>query len=124
MKTSSAKAKGRHLQQLVCAELRTLCGETLEEDDITSRGMGQQGEDVILTPAARKLLGKLAIECKNQEALNVTSIFHEHAQKYPEARAVLVHKRNRTEPLVTITLVEYMRLQKYRLYYRRLKHEA
>ena len=69
MKTSSAKAKGRRLQQKV----RDLLLETfteLEPDDIRSTSMGVSGEDLQLSPAARKLI-PFAIECKNQEKLNV-----------------------------------------------------
>ena len=50
MKTSSAKAKGRRLQQKV----RDLLLETfteLEPDDIRSTSMGVSGEDLQLSPA-------------------------------------------------------------------------
>jgi hypothetical protein len=109
MKTSYCKAKGRRLQQAVCAALLSLFPE-LEPDDITSRGMGQQGVDVVLTPAARKVLGHLAIECKNKETLNVTTTFKQHASKYPNDIPLLVHSRNRSETLCTVSLSHYLEL--------------
>ena len=46
MKTSSAKAKGRKLQQWFANLLVESLG--LDEEDIESRPMGSQGEDIIL----------------------------------------------------------------------------
>ena len=67
MKTRSAKNKGKRLQNSV----RDILLETftqLEEDDIKSTTMGESGEDIQLSPAARKLI-PYAIECKNQEKM-------------------------------------------------------
>ena len=68
MKTQSAKAKGRKLQQW----MRTLLIEKLEihPEDIESRSMGAGGEDLIMARAAREKF-PLSIECKNQEKVNV-----------------------------------------------------
>ena len=55
MKTRSAKNKGKRLQNSV----RDILLETftqLEEDDIKSTTMGESGEDIQLSPAARKLI--------------------------------------------------------------------
>ena len=54
MKTSSAKAKGRRLQQW----FRDLLIEKLDvhPEDIESRSMGAGGEDLIMARAARKKL--------------------------------------------------------------------
>ena len=46
MKTSSAKAKGRKLQQWFANVLVETLG--LDSEDIESRPMGSQGEDIIL----------------------------------------------------------------------------
>ena len=66
MKTSSAKAKGRKLQQW----FRNLLIEKLDvhPEDIESRSMGAGGEDLIMARAARKKF-PYSIECKNQEAI-------------------------------------------------------
>lgn len=55
MKPQSAKAKGRMAQQEVQKMILTLFPE-LEPDDVRSVSMGAQGEDLQLSPAARKLL--------------------------------------------------------------------
>ena len=64
MKTQSAKAKGRKLQQWV----RDQIIEQLEvhPEDIESRSMGAGGEDLIMARAARQKF-PFSIECKNVE---------------------------------------------------------
>ena len=56
MKSRSAKAKGRRLQQKVRDLLLEKFSEELEPDDIRSAIMGESGEDLKLSPAARKLI--------------------------------------------------------------------
>jgi hypothetical protein len=82
----------------------------LEPGDVRSTSMGASGVDVILSPAAKRLFGPLAIEAKNREQLVVPTVFFEHAQKYPDEVPVLVHKRNHTEPLVTVKLSYFIDL--------------
>lgn len=94
MRTQSVKAKGRRLQQWVCAQILKRF-EHLEEDDVQSRGMGGAGEDVMLSPAARRAV-PISSECKNQESLSIWA-----AMKQAEANAgdyvpVLFFKRNRS----------------------------
>ena len=64
MKTQSAKAKGRRLQQWVRDQLI----EKLEvhPEDVESRSMGAGGEDLIMARAAREKF-PYSVECKNQE---------------------------------------------------------
>jgi hypothetical protein len=73
--------------------------------------MGQSGEDIILSPAYRKLLN-LDIECKNVENLVVPTIFTEHFNKYKHKPSlkILTHKRNRTEALVTLRWVDFLNI--------------
>ena len=68
MKTQSAKAKGRRLQQWI----RDVLIEKLNihPEDIESRSMGAGGEDLIMARAARELF-PYSVECKNQEKINV-----------------------------------------------------
>ena len=56
MKTRSAKQKGRRLQQNVRDLLLEALSEYLEEDDIRSTSMGAPGEDLLLSPLARKIV--------------------------------------------------------------------
>ena len=102
MKTSSAKAKGRRLQQKV----RDLLLETfteLEPDDIRSTSMGVSGEDLQLSPAARKLI-PFAIECKNQEKLNVWDSLKQAEENSGDYSPVLIFKRNRSKTYAVINI--------------------
>jgi hypothetical protein len=99
MKTSSAKQKGRKLQQW----MRNILIEKLgvHPEDIESRGMGSQGEDLIMARAAREKF-PLSIECKNQEAVNVWKSYEQASENSGEYEPVLVIKRNKSKPLVVI----------------------
>jgi|TARA_B110000444_G_scaffold140680_1_gene131992 hypothetical protein len=99
MKTSSAKQKGRKLQQW----MRDLLIEKLDvhPEDIESRSMGSQGEDLIMARAAREKF-PLSIECKNQESVNVWKSYEQAAENSGEYEPVVVIKRNQSKPLVVI----------------------
>lgn len=99
MKTSSAKAKGRRLQQWV----RDLLIEELDvhPEDIESRSMGASGEDLIMARAAREKF-PYSIECKNQEALNVWKAYEQSKSNCGNYEPILVIKRNGVKPLVVI----------------------
>lgn len=112
MKTSSAKAKGRRLQQFVRDVLRIIGKEHgLVDGDIESRGMGQNGTDIILSPAAKRVID-IAVECKNVEKLQVVPTFNEHYERYKHEPSlkVLIHGKNRCEPLVTMRFEEFVNL--------------
>ena len=113
MTTSSAKAKGRRFQQAVCKALLEIGAEHgLEADDIKSTSMGVAGRDVLLSPAAVKVFGRLDVECKNVERLVVATTFYEHSAKYPTGLAILAHTKNHREPLVTLHLKDFMTMLK------------
>ena len=99
MKTSSAKQKGRKLQQW----MRDLLIEKLgvHPEHIESRSMGSQGEDLIMARAAREKF-PLSIECKNQESVNVWKSYEQAAENSGEYEPVVVIKRNQSKPLVVI----------------------
>jgi hypothetical protein len=99
MKTSSAKQKGRKLQQW----MRDLLIKKLDvhPEDIESRSMGSQGEDLIMARAAREKF-PLSIECKNQESVNVWKSYEQAAENSGEYEPVVVIKRNQSKPLVVI----------------------
>jgi len=99
MKTSSAKAKGRKLQQWLRDKLLGMF-DTLEADDIKSTGMGQSGEDVQLSPSARKLI-PYKFECKNVEKLNVWAAY-DQACEHGKGEPVVIMKRNHRKPLAVI----------------------
>lgn len=56
MNTAGAKAKGRLGQQEVAAKLVSKAELKLQDGDITSRPMGSQGEDLIVSPWALKMV--------------------------------------------------------------------
>ena len=109
MKTQSAKAKGRKLQQWV----RDLILESfpLESDDVRSTSMGAGGEDVLLSPAARKYF-PFSIECKNVEKLNVWQAYEQAEANCGDNEPLLVMKKNRKDPLVVMDAEKFMEIMK------------
>ena len=109
MKTRSGKNKGVRLQNWVRDILRELNPE-LEEDDIKGAVMGQTGADIILSPAARKLI-PWDIECKNQEIFK--GMYKMYAQAtantVPGRTPALIIKMNRERPLIVLDAEEYFR---------------
>lgn len=112
MKPSSAKQKGRLLQQWVRNKLIAF-GKGLTLDDVRSTGMGQSGEDIQLSTAAKKQF-PLAIECKSlarHAAYKHYAQAVEHAEEklYP----VVIIKQNQCAPLaimdadLALQLIEY-----------------
>ena len=109
MKTSSGKAKGRRLQNKVRDVLLEHFSDKLEPDDIRTAIMGETGEDIKLSPAARRLI-PYSFECKNQEKLNIWSSLEQAEENSGDYPPVLVFKRNRSKTYVTIELEEFMKL--------------
>ena len=70
MNIRSAKAKGRRLAQAVKETLLKWAPDQLKPDDILVTSSGVTGKDLILSPLAQTIY-PLAIECKNQESLNI-----------------------------------------------------
>jgi len=100
MRPSSAKAKGRRLQN----HIRDLILENfpqLHPDDVRGAIMGESGEDIKLSPAARNLF-PYSVEAKNQEKLNIWSALDQAEQNSREdSTPILFFKRNRSKLYVT-----------------------
>ena len=109
MKTRSGKAKGRRLQNKVRDVLLEHFSEELEPDDIRTAIMGETGEDIKLSPAARRLI-PYSFECKNQEKLNIWSSLEQAEENSGDYPPVLIFKRNRSKTYVTVELEEFMKL--------------
>ena len=107
MKTQSAKAKGRRLQQW----FRDLLIEKLDihPEDIESRSMGAGGEDLIMARAARQRF-PYSIECKNQESINVWKSYEQAQENSKDYEPVVVLKRNNTKPLVLVDAEYFVKL--------------
>ena len=109
MKTSSAKAKGRKLQQWFANVL--VEGLGLDRDDLESRPMGSQGEDIILGKQSREIF-PYSVECKNQEAVNVWKAYEQASENCKGYEPLVVIKRNRHKPLVVVDAEQFVELQK------------
>jgi hypothetical protein len=107
MKTQSAKAKGRRLQQW----FRDLLIENLgvHPEDIESRSMGAGGEDLIMARAARSKF-PYSIECKNVEKLNVWDAYSQASENSGNYEPIVVMKKNGKKPLVVVDAEYFMRL--------------
>ena len=107
MKTSSAKAKGRRLQQW----FRDLLIEKLDvhPEDIESRSMGAGGEDLIMARAAREKF-PYSIECKNQESVNLWKSYEQAQENSKDYEPVVVLKRNNSKPLVLVDAEYFVKL--------------
>lgn len=105
----SAKAKGRRLQQLVRDAILDAY-PSLESDDVRSTSMGAGGEDVQLSPAARKLF-PYTIECKNLAKIAVYK-YYIQAMGHGNHEPLVVIKQDRARPLAVVDLEHFMELVK------------
>lgn len=109
IKVSSAKGKGRDLQQYVGKAISRITGYAFGKDEpISSRGMGQSGVDVCLIGPVRELF-PYSIECKRQESWSIHQ-FIEQAQAniLPGTTWMLVCKRNHKKPVVIMDFDKFM----------------
>ncbi len=107
MKTQSAKAKGRRLQQW----FRDLLIEKLDihPEDIESRSMGAGGEDLIMARAAREKF-PYSVECKNQEKINLWESYNQAQQNSKNHEPVVILKRNNSKPLILVDAEYFVKL--------------
>lgn len=113
MKTSSAKAKGRRLQQSVTLKLRELFKGILTEGDIQSQTMGVNGTDVVLSPSAKNII-PYDIECKNNESIVSSTMKDaiEQAESNTETGRIplLIFKSNNQPERVILKLDDFLDL--------------
>lgn len=110
MKPSSAKAKGRKLQQWVRDEILKRF-TSLEPDDVKSTAMGQNGEDVQLSPAARKLV-PLSIECKSIAKFAGYKFLEQSDGNSGKNQPIAVVKANHKKPIVLVDAEYFLDLLK------------
>ena len=94
VKPSSAKAKGRLLQDWTRNQLITEL--QIHPEDIKTAVMGESGEDIKMARAAREKF-PMSIECKNVEKLNVWE-----ANSEPESLAKQAARLACTDLLVSV----------------------
>ena len=111
MKTQSAKAKGRKLQQQV---RNTLVEELkIHPEDIESRSMGASGEDLIMSRIARQRF-PYSIECKNQERVNIWSAYEQASENSGEYEPLVILKKNRAKTLCLIDFDAFVKLHEWK----------
>ena len=108
MKPQSAKAKGRNLQKWARDKILESF-PSLEPDDVRSTSMGCGGEDLQLSPAARRLF-KFSVECKAQERLNVYDAYDQACANSGDYEPILIMKKNRKKPLVVMDAEAFIQL--------------
>jgi hypothetical protein len=108
MKPSSAKSKGRRLQQWVRDLIIEAFG--LEADDVRSTSMGASGEDVQLSPAARTVV-PFQIECKNKARSQVHT-YYQQAKEHGKHEPLVIVKMDHDIPLAVLSAETFFKLLK------------
>ena len=106
MKPRSAKNKGKRLQNKIRDLILEKFNNILEPDDVRSITMGDSGEDILLSPVARRLF-PFSVECKNQEKLNIWSALEQAEENSGNHTPLVIFKRNRTK---TYAVLEFDKL--------------
>ena len=109
MKPRSAKNKGKRLQNKIRDLILEKFDSKLEPDDVRSITMGDSGEDILLSPAARKVF-PFSVECKNQEKLNIWSSLEQAENNSGNHAPLLIFKRNRTKTYAVLELEELLKI--------------
>lgn len=113
IKTSSAKAKGRRHQQWVRDKVYETFPQ-LEEGDVLSTSMGAGGEDLKLSPAARRLF-PYSVECKAFKSFAIYKVLEQAASNAPKgAEPIAIIKGDRQRPLAVIDAEHFFELVKAR----------
>jgi hypothetical protein len=107
VKTSSAKAKGRRLQDWVVERVRTALD--LHEDDIRPALMGESGEDIKLSAEGRRRF-PYSVECKNQEALSIWAAIRQAKANAGDRDWLLFFTRNREDKYVVLSAEHFIGL--------------
>ena len=103
MKPRSAKNKGRRLQNFVRDMLRDVYFD-LDPDDLQSQTMGMPGEDIVRSPAAKKVC-RFSFECKNVERLTIWKAIDQcEVNATSNSLPAVVFKKNGREPYIAIQL--------------------
>lgn len=106
MRPQSAKSKGRLLQQYV-RDILLHFAKTLEPDDIRSTSMGAGGEDILMSPAARRVY-PFSIECKNVEKLNIWEALAQARDNAGKHVPVVVFTKNNEAAYIALPIDYFM----------------
>jgi len=121
VKTSSAKAKGRRACQAVKDKLLAAF-PNLSDDDIHVASAGQTGEDLMLSPKARKEI-PLSFEVKNQERLQIYKALEQAKSNCGDYIPILAYTRNRSPIYVSLLLDDFLSLTSVKCEVCRTEHD-
>lgn len=109
--TSSAKAKGRNLQQWACRQISKILNIPWGKDEmIASREGSQNGTDIRLVGVAKKLF-PFSVECKWQESWALPAwIKQAKSNQDPDTDWLLIVKRNHADPIVVMDAERFFEL--------------
>lgn len=83
--------------------------EVLEPDDIRSTSMGAPGEDLLLSPAARRLY-PFSFECKNVEKINIWKAIDQARENAGGHTPAVAFTKNKEVTYVAIPLEKFIEL--------------
>lgn len=107
MTPQGARAKGQRLQKWI-RDLILATWPELEPDDVRNTASGQTGEDVQLSPAARKKV-PYQIEAKNKARSQLHSYWSQAKTHGKHEPMVIVHM-DRSDTLVTVEAEHFFKL--------------
>lgn len=108
MRTSSAKAKGRRLQDWVKSQLVRLLELPEDTDLVRTAVMGESGADVQLMSVIQDSF-PYSIECKNQEKFkSLYTIMNQAEGHVTHLQPIAFLKMNRQKPLVVLDAEHFL----------------
>lgn len=116
IKVSSAKAKGRSLQQWACQQISTLTGfewgSSGDDKPIESRPMGQMGCDVRMESHVRAVF-PFSVECKYQESWSIHGWLKQaQANEQEGTDWLLICRRSRMKPIIMMDAIAFFKILK------------
>ena len=109
IKASSAKATGRRHQQWVRDKIYDAF-PLLEQGHVRSTSMGAGGEDLQLSPAARKVF-PYSVECKAFKSFAIYKVLEQASSNAPKgAEPIAIIKGDRQRPLAVIDADHFFQL--------------
>jgi hypothetical protein len=113
IKVSSRKGRGRDLQNWVAEQISILTDTPWGKDEeITSREMGQSGDDVRISPRIRRLFN-FCVECKNCETWNLGAFVEQSKRNcLQDSNWIVFLKKNGMEELAVLDARAFFSIMK------------
>lgn len=108
--TASRKAKGRELQQQVRDAIYAAYPH-LKTGDVESTAMGQSGEDIKLSPAARRAF-PYSVECKRKKTFALYALYEQAQNNCGDREPLLVVRGDRKKALAVVDFEHFMEMTK------------